>query len=109
MASKLYLRVFKYSLVIILLAPSTLSNAIDFSTDFESTNFNTVQDFSVHNNGLSVQFSGGTSFTIGNGLLCHSGTKSWMIDPAGTTKNRHYDLQRRGHGGGFFHSYQQYQ
>ena len=60
-------------------------HAADFTTNFESTNFNTVQDFTVTNNSLSATFSGGTSFTIGNGALYHSGTKSWMLDPAGTT------------------------
>jgi len=64
---------------------SNLVHSTDFTTNFEATNFNTIQSFSVTNNGLSVLFSGGTSFTIGNGLLYHSGTKSWMIDPAGTT------------------------
>ncbi len=61
------------------------TQAADFTTNFESTNFNSVQDFTVTNNGLSATFSGGTSFTIGNGALYHSGTKSWMLDPAGTT------------------------
>jgi len=64
---------------------SNLAHGSDFTTNFESTNFNTIQSFSVANNDLSVLFSGGTSFTIGNGLLYHSGTKSWMIDPAGTS------------------------
>jgi len=62
-----------------------ITQAADFTTNFESTNFNSVQDFTVTNNGLSATFSGGTSFTIGNGALYHSGTKSWMLDPAGTT------------------------
>lgn len=70
-------------LICSLLSPATY--AADFTTNFESTNFNTVQDFTVTNNGLSASFSGGTSFTIGNGALYHSGTKSWMLDPAGTT------------------------
>lgn len=70
-------------LILPLLAPATY--AANFTTNFESTNFNTVQDFTVTNNGLSATFSGGTSFTIGNGALYHSGTKSWMLDPAGTT------------------------
>jgi len=64
---------------------SNLAYGTDFTTNLESTNFNTIQNFTVANNGLSVLFSGGTSFTIGNGLLYHSGTKSWMIDPVGTT------------------------
>ncbi len=64
---------------------SNLVHGTNFTTNFESSNFNTIQNFSVSNNDLSVLFSGGTSFTIGNGLLYHSGTKSWMIDPAGTT------------------------
>ena len=71
-------------LFIMLLLPS-ITQAADFTTNFESTNFNSVQDFTVTNNGLSATFSGGTSFTIGNGALYHSGTKSWMLDPAGTT------------------------
>ena len=66
------------------LLPS-ITQAADFTTNFESTNFNSVQNFTVTNNGLSATFSGGTSFTIGNGALYHSGTKSWMLDPAGTT------------------------
>ncbi|MEY8205705.1 MAG: hypothetical protein RPR40_11640 [Bermanella sp.] len=64
---------------------SNQTHGSDFSTNFESTNTKTIEDFTVTNNGLSVLFSGGTSFTIGNGLLYHSGSKSWMIDPAGSS------------------------
>ena len=64
---------------------SNQAHGSDFSTNFESTNTKTIEDFTVTNNGLSVLFSGGTSFTIGNGLLYHSGSKSWMIDPAGSS------------------------
>jgi len=71
--------------IILLCILSLKSFSADFTTDFENTNFNTVQTFSIINSGLSASFSGGTSFTIGNGALYHSGTKSWMIDPAGTT------------------------
>ncbi len=71
--------------IFILSILSPLTYGADFTTNFESTNFNTVQDFTVANNSLSATFSGGTSFTIGNGALYHSGTKSWMLDPAGTT------------------------
>jgi hypothetical protein len=75
----------QYLVAISMLLFSINCVATDFSTNFESTNFNTVQDFTVTNNGLSATFSGGTSFRIGNGDLYHSGIKSWMLDPAGTT------------------------
>lgn len=61
------------------------SHAANFSSNFESTNFSTIQTFTITSGGLTASFTGGTSFTIGNGALYHSGTKSWMIDPAGST------------------------
>jgi len=75
----------KISFVLFICIFSLNSYSANFTTNFESTNFNTIQTFSINSSGLSASFSGGTSFTIGNGALYHSGTKSWMIDPAGTT------------------------
>lgn len=60
-------------------------SAATFSTNFESITQSTVATFSITNNSLEASFSGGTNFTIGNGALYHSGVKSWMIDPAGTS------------------------
>ena len=75
----------KISLTLMLSIFSIYAHSANFSTNFESTNFSTIQTFSITSSGLTASFAGGTSFTIGNGALYHSGTKSWMIDPAGTT------------------------
>jgi hypothetical protein len=64
---------------------SPFSNATEFTTDFESQNITTAQTITVTNNGLSITLTGGTAFRIGNGSLYHSGIKSWMLDPAGST------------------------
>ena len=64
---------------------SLTAEAATFSTDFESQNVSTVQTIMISNNGLSITLTGGTAFRIGNGSLYHSGIKSWMLDPAGST------------------------
>ncbi|MBL4797012.1 MAG: hypothetical protein JKY50_06340 [Oleispira sp.] len=75
----------KISLTLMLSIFSIYAHSANFCTNFESTNFSTIQTFSITSSALTASFAGGTSFTIGNGALYHSGTKSWMIDPAGTT------------------------
>ena len=58
-------------------------NALEFSDGFEDTNIVTVANFNLSHNGITATVAGGTAFTIGNGLLYHSGIKSWMVEPAG--------------------------
>lgn len=58
--------------------------AVDFSNNFEGLNVTTVRTFSLTSGDITATFSGGTAFTIGNGALYHSGSKSWMVEPAGT-------------------------
>ncbi len=58
-------------------------SALEFFDDFEGTNVSTVATFDLSDNGITATVAGGTAFTIGNGLLYHSGTKSWMVEPAG--------------------------
>lgn len=55
----------------------------EFSDDFESTDVEMVATFDLSNNGITATVEGGTAFQIGNGLLYHSGVKSWMVEPAG--------------------------
>ncbi len=75
-------------LILLLFTASGQASAVEFSTDFESISVTSVADFSISDSDLSATFSGGTNFTIGNGSLYHSGTKSWMIDPAGDNGSR---------------------
>ncbi len=58
-------------------------SAGEFSDDFENTDVRMVASFDLSHNGITATVAGGTAFTIGNGLLYHSGVKSWMVEPAG--------------------------
>ena len=73
------------SLLVCLIFVCFQAESVTFTTGFESENASTVQTVNITNNGLTLTLTGGTAFRIGNGSLYHSGLKSWMLDPAGTT------------------------
>ena len=58
-------------------------STLEFFNNFEGTNVTKVATFDLSENGITATVAGGTVFTIGNGLLYHSGSKSWMVEPAG--------------------------
>ena len=67
-----------------ILIQSNFTFATEFSEDFQTTNVTTVASFNLEDNGITATLEGGTAFTIGNGMLYRSGTKSWMVEPQST-------------------------
>ncbi|NRB39013.1 MAG: hypothetical protein HRU20_11195 [Pseudomonadales bacterium] len=74
--------IFLLVLVLVFLLFSSSGIAATYSDGFENNNVTTVADFTVVDDGISLSFTGGTAFRIGNGSLYHSGLKSWMLEPA---------------------------